>query len=402
MTRRKHASARGRAKRFADEDQTRAAPDNGRLSISHQAPLLERMAHDPKAPSLSSRTLRGIQVTRGNRYVQRMFKRTPEAQDQHTRALGPAGAVIASGAPTAYVQRSNGSAGLQAPRFAGDPVLGACYDGEEALRVGDSGPAVKKIQEALIELAFPLPKYGADAKFGSEMKRALRRFQGTYRLTGPEVTQSIVGQQTMALLDGLFGRAGRAGHPAAPRDGVFFNGSRLIVYREGKEVDSVAALSGFSGKEEWQKGEGPIPDGRYAISPHITRPPVTKRQNTFLGAYAIESGYQELTATDLLVCPDPSIREGTVPCPTPRNPRRRCFQVSVVDLWGRHRIKIQGSAVLGKPGGGTVTRSGFYIHGGLPERSWTTGCVKVLDESIFKTLVDFKHPVELVVKKGGP
>ena len=73
MTRRKHSSARGRAKRVADEDQTRAAPDDGRSSISHQAPLLERMANDPNAPLLSSRQLHGLQATRGNQHVQRLM-----------------------------------------------------------------------------------------------------------------------------------------------------------------------------------------------------------------------------------------------------------------------------------------------------------------------------------------
>jgi len=76
MSRRKHSSARPRAKRPADEDQTRAAPDNGRLSISDRAPLLERMANDPKAPSLSAHQLRGLQAARGNQYVERLIRTT--------------------------------------------------------------------------------------------------------------------------------------------------------------------------------------------------------------------------------------------------------------------------------------------------------------------------------------
>ena len=76
MTRRKHSSARARAKRPADEDQTRAAPDDGRSSMSHQVPLLERMANDPRAPSLSSHQLRGLQAAKGSRYVQRLVEST--------------------------------------------------------------------------------------------------------------------------------------------------------------------------------------------------------------------------------------------------------------------------------------------------------------------------------------
>ena len=49
---------------------------------------------------------------------------------------------------------------LKSSRFAGDEVLEACLDKERVLRRGDSGPAVKKIQEALIFLRslYPVPE----------------------------------------------------------------------------------------------------------------------------------------------------------------------------------------------------------------------------------------------------
>jgi predicted secreted Zn-dependent protease len=98
MTWRKHSSARARAKRLADEDQTRAAPDDRRASISHQAPLLERMANDPNAPLLSSRQLQGLQATRGNQHVQRLVKGTPLQQrsDRDVLAREAAGATDVS------------------------------------------------------------------------------------------------------------------------------------------------------------------------------------------------------------------------------------------------------------------------------------------------------------------
>jgi peptidoglycan hydrolase-like protein with peptidoglycan-binding domain len=57
---------------------------------------------------------------------------------------------------------------LKSPRFAGDEVLEACYDNESILRRGDSGPAVEKIQRALIFLGFPVPNVGANGVFGDE------------------------------------------------------------------------------------------------------------------------------------------------------------------------------------------------------------------------------------------
>ena len=47
---------------------------------------------------------------------------------------------------------------LKSPRFAGDEALEACYDNERILKRGDSGPAVKKVQQALIFLGIPIPE----------------------------------------------------------------------------------------------------------------------------------------------------------------------------------------------------------------------------------------------------
>lgn len=63
---------------------------------------------------------------------------------------------------------------LKSPRFAGDPVLEACYDKKRYLRKGNRGPAVQKIQQALIDVGFPLPKFGADGDFGGETESGLK------------------------------------------------------------------------------------------------------------------------------------------------------------------------------------------------------------------------------------
>jgi len=88
---------------------------------------------------------------------------------------------------------------LKSPRFAGDPVHEACYDNERLLRVGDRGPAVVKIQQALIDAGFPLPKFGADGIFGAETKAAVRNYQRAHGLS----VDGSVGPITM-------GESGRA------------------------------------------------------------------------------------------------------------------------------------------------------------------------------------------------
>jgi peptidoglycan hydrolase-like protein with peptidoglycan-binding domain len=67
---------------------------------------------------------------------------------------------------TKYIQFSNGE--LMSPRFANDPVLQSVYYGKRLLRKGDKGPAVQKIQQALMDLNFPLPRFGADGSLGNE------------------------------------------------------------------------------------------------------------------------------------------------------------------------------------------------------------------------------------------
>ncbi|MCE8425218.1 MAG: DUF4157 domain-containing protein [Candidatus Methanoperedens sp.] len=88
---------------------------------------------------------------------------------------------------------------LQSPRFAGDPVLEACFDNERTLRVGNRGEAVEKIQQALIDTGFPLPRFGADGDFGTETQTALQNFQRENGL----VSDGVVGANTMGSLDTL-------------------------------------------------------------------------------------------------------------------------------------------------------------------------------------------------------
>ena len=45
------------------------------------------------------------------------------------------------------------------------------------------GSDVKALQELLMQLGYALPKYGADAKFGTETEKALRAFQKEAGLT---------------------------------------------------------------------------------------------------------------------------------------------------------------------------------------------------------------------------
>jgi hypothetical protein len=88
--------------------------------------------------------------------------------------------------------------GLTAPRFVGDPILQACRDGQHRMLVPEAGPAVQKVQEALIDLGFPLPLRGADSKFGSETGDAVTAFKTSRRIFPND---PVVGPGTMTALD---------------------------------------------------------------------------------------------------------------------------------------------------------------------------------------------------------
>ena len=83
---------------------------------------------------------------------------------------------------------------LRATRFAGDPILEGCLKGSVKLTPGSKGPAVAKIQQALLDLGEKLPRSGANGSFGGELTAALISFQKKRNLRPPD---GIVGIGTM-------------------------------------------------------------------------------------------------------------------------------------------------------------------------------------------------------------
>ena len=88
---------------------------------------------------------------------------------------------------------------LTNPRFAGDPVLEACAAGTHRMLTPETGPAVAKVQQALLDLGFALPLHGADGVFNEETGAAVVAYK-TDRGIFPN--DPVVGPKTMASLDG--------------------------------------------------------------------------------------------------------------------------------------------------------------------------------------------------------
>jgi len=99
-----------------------------------------------------------------------------------------------------WIPRPPANGSLMSPRFADDPILQAIARNERLLRKGEKGQAVEKIQQALMDLGFPLPRFGADGDFGNETMSAVRNYQSANGL----IADGIVGPITIKSLDAQF------------------------------------------------------------------------------------------------------------------------------------------------------------------------------------------------------
>ncbi len=87
-------------------------------------------------------------------------------------------------------------------RFRSDASLNAILNNRALMRSGSRGPSVVKIQQALVDLDHPLPRFGADGDFGRETRSAVVAFQRNVRIRIPGFgVDGIIGPNTMTQLD---------------------------------------------------------------------------------------------------------------------------------------------------------------------------------------------------------
>jgi hypothetical protein len=103
-------------------------------------------------------------------------------------------------------QVSAGGDVLSSARFAGEPLLEACYEDRARLTIGardsEDFQPVGKVQQALIDLGYDLGPTGADGLYGHLTWNAVKAFKRDHAL-GWE-TMGDVGPGTMHRLDALF------------------------------------------------------------------------------------------------------------------------------------------------------------------------------------------------------
>ncbi|HEU0202083.1 MAG TPA: DUF4157 domain-containing protein [Burkholderiaceae bacterium] len=196
--------------------------------------------------------------------------------------------------------------------------------------------------------------------------------------------------------------ARQGGAKKPPRNIVVYSGGysgSIYVIKDGAVTYMGRAVSGHTGSSEWEKGVGPIPTGSYALHPKQTAATVTKPQGGVCSASAISSGFQEITSDEPQKCEKAS-HYCTIDCAAQFGTGATCYTPK--SCWGARRMKIEGSARVAKPGGGTVTRSGFYIHGGDHSVAMTSGCIKVFDDTVFDRIRELPGAVPLCVGSACP
>ncbi len=94
---------------------------------------------------------------------------------------------------------------LRSPRLAGNARLQDAFDNNKPVHMGESGDAVVKIQEILIESGIAMPISTAsgapDGIFGQETRQAVIQYQGSHGLG----TDGAVGRQTLGAMDAQTG-----------------------------------------------------------------------------------------------------------------------------------------------------------------------------------------------------
>lgn len=168
-----------------------------------------------------------------------VFGRASEAALRSFRELHLRFAAAVLDAPTlvlldASLVRAEAVAGyaLANPRFAGDAQLTRLLQGRAPLpRRGD---AVTRVQKALLDLLFSLPRWGADGSVGDEVREALRQFQCWQRIRPGGETTPL----TMMALDQLAPPPNQRATRSPEYDKLIRDGWLTVTVAIGYDEDS--------------------------------------------------------------------------------------------------------------------------------------------------------------------
>lgn len=125
---------------------------------------------------------------------------------------------------------------LRSPRFTGDADLEAVLRGNLRLAapgtsaqpapVRSAGPAIVKVQQALVDLGYALPRFGPDGHFGAESGSAVTKFKVD---SGIQPSDPVVGRATMTALDEKILDHDRLAQPVAGTPSITVKDAVVVV-----------------------------------------------------------------------------------------------------------------------------------------------------------------------------
>lgn len=162
----------------------------GAKAFTHGSDIYYGAGHDPTNLELTAHELTHVIQQTGAPPLQ-------TTGPNETAASGSGHSVQRASVP--FIQRTIGDGHdfLPVSRFSGNVILEAVFDNERVVEVGSRGAHVTLIQQALIALNYPLPRFGADGEFGDETRRAVNAFQRDVGLN----PDGRVGFRTIEFLD---------------------------------------------------------------------------------------------------------------------------------------------------------------------------------------------------------
>jgi peptidoglycan hydrolase-like protein with peptidoglycan-binding domain len=136
---------------------------------------------------------------------------------------------------------------LRSPRLAGNARLQDAFDNNKPVHQGESGDAIVRIQEILIESGIPLPNSTAsgapDGIFGQETRKGVVTYQGQHGLD----TDGAVGRQTLGAMDAQTGGGPRVTPtvvaPPTPAGGTITGNPTDIASNLGTNPDGTPKIN---------------------------------------------------------------------------------------------------------------------------------------------------------------
>ena len=139
---------------------------------------------------------------------------------------------------------------LSNPRFAKVPQLAKIAGGKAVLSAADNGPAVKAVQQALIDLGFEMVRHGRDGSFGGETREAIGLFRQRRGMAGDELSAKALGE-----LDGAAPQPGAQEQHYFDFERLFEDGYLDVTIAIGYD-EGGSHVQGEKTAKDWLKARG--------------------------------------------------------------------------------------------------------------------------------------------------